>query len=336
MGARQPAEFNVYNAERRGSGGLARGQAARRGEDPLLRKADMNKRIGRVALAAMALATMGCLVPAAQAQSEPLRWKLQPGQQFQVVVSQKMDQQMQGIDIPITSRIEMNWRVLSADGNNVVLAQAITRFALSMRSPQGAIEFDSANPEGAKGEVAEQLKPAVEGLVGKEIRYAMSPLGVISNVEIPPDLSGPGAGPLSQMFNADSLKQMIQQQSFVLPEAAPTEGQSWDQTNEIDTMGMKMIITNTYTYGGTEIVEGRRVHKFSSVGQTELVVDKNAPMKTTIESQESSGTMHFDNEAGYFIGGSTTQKMGLRIEFAGQSIPQSTSIETTIKVSPVD
>src|SRR6185295_14776631 len=118
------------------------------------------------------------------------------------------------------------------------------RMQVAMESPiGGSLEYDSAVPVQPDSPAWAMLKPLVEGLSGQALKWKVSPLGKVSDIELPEKLvaafgeqagggrrQGMGLG--GNMFSDRGIREFIQNSVQPLPEPAPGKDVTWKQNVE--------------------------------------------------------------------------------------------------------
>ena len=138
--------------------------------------------------------------------------------------------------IKMSMIFDTTWKVSSvaADGTGN-LEQTIDRIQITMASPlAGNITYDSSTSDGkpAAGPVAALMQPMIDGMLGQTFKLKVSPLGQVSDIELPEKLvanfaaqkvsenrrGGMGIG--GNAFSEKGIKELIAKAVLPLPEAA--------------------------------------------------------------------------------------------------------------------
>ncbi|HMP79296.1 MAG TPA: DUF6263 family protein [Pirellulaceae bacterium] len=285
--------------------------------------------IGKAIICLIALVLT--LPSAARAQSETLRWKLQPGQSLDVEVKMNLLQVMKAMEMemPIEMIINMKWDVTGVSGDEISTEQSITRMRMKLDNPfMGNVEIDT--DKGRQG-ADEMMAGPMFDMIGEKFKLVMNNRGEVTKLEVPNSLSGGNPmNPAGQMFNADSLKQMSSM--IVFPEGPVAVGDSWETSESVEMPPMgKMNMTNRLTYKGTESVDGKRLHRIDVDTKIDMNVADNE-MGFSIEVTKASGksTIYFDNEAGCVAKQNGSQDMEMSIDAGGQKMDMSMKQELSI------
>src|SRR5437868_2952817 len=128
------------------------------------------------------------------------------------------------------------------------------------------------------------------------------------------------------------MKKLVEQSALVLPEGQISKGKSWNSKNEIKMAQLGKVLTDTkYTYEGQEKRGGKTLEKISGAVKQSIEVDKNSPVTMTVKSQDSKGTVYFDNNTGRLVETTMTQEVNMEIAGDGQTGTQSIKQTVTVK-----
>ena len=272
-------------------------------------------------------------VQALKAQ-EQLQWKLQKGDQFSMKMKQVVKQKTKAFgqvqEVPITSTMEMTWKVTDSTSEEFSVEQTIDRFQLEMQAAGQDLTYDSASDDvnPLLGPVAAAIKP----IVGKAFIQRNARSGEVLETVLPKELeeSGGGAG---NLLSGEALKQMTSQAALVFPKEGLTRGKEWETTAEVANNGITMKLVTKYRYDGTEEVDARPLHKFHTTVETSIL--KPLPgMEIAIKNQDTQGDLYFDAEAGRMVSVKTEQVLEMEIRGQGQVIVQTMNQNVMITVEP--
>lgn len=253
----------------------------------------------------------------------PPRWKFKPGESLNYVLERAVDGKLSlagnelGIKMGMT--FDTTWKCtgVGADGT-ADLQQTIDRIQISMSSPlAGDVKYDSNIGEKPGGPVWTLMGPMVEGMLGQTFTLKVSPLGKVSDIELPDKLTEAfdkqvvGQNRQLGMGNAFSekgIKQLIEQAVTPLPETAGKD-ESWSQTfeNELPKLGTEIAET-TYSLAGDELIDGKKLTKISASTEVLFEPAEEPLAEMEIVEQDSSVTLYFDAEAGHLVKSEGTQK----------------------------
>ncbi len=275
-------------------------------------------------VAALAIVLVG--VSLAQADTPP-RWKFKTGETLNYVLERNVDGQMKLAGNPIGIKMGMTfdttWKCTGVqDDGTAALEQTVDRIQISMASPlSGEIKYDSAVGAAPSGPLGAMLGPMINGLLNQPIKLNVSPLGEVSDIDLPEKLkeefakqkevgqnrrSGMGIG--GNAFSEEAIEKLVEQAVMPLPESAE-EGTTWTQAfeNELPMLGTEFSET-TFSIGGDETVDGKKLVKIEAT--TELLFEPAVEprMEMEILEQDSTTTAYFDKDAGHLVKSEGTQK----------------------------
>lgn len=272
-------------------------------------------------------------VQALKAQ-EQLQWKLQKGDVFSMKMKQVVKQKTQAFgqvqEVPITSTMDMTWKVTDSSAEDFSVEQTIDRFQLEMQAAGQDLKYDSASDDvnPLLGPVAAAIKP----IVGKAFIQRNARSGEVLETVLPKELeqSEGGAG---NLLSGETLKQMTSQAALVFPKEGLVRGKEWETNAEVTNNGITMKLVTKYRYDGTEEVDGRPLHKFHTTVETSIL--KPLPgMEIAIKNQDTQGDLYFDAEAGRMVSAKTEQVLEMEIRAQGQAIVQTMNQSVMITVEP--
>jgi len=274
---------------------------------------------------------VGLFCAATAQAATPVRWKFKQGEDLNYVMERQLEGKinLSGAEIEFKLRMVMDtsWKVgeVAKDGSADV-GLTVDRMQFSMSSPLGGdLDYDSAKAEEPNSPAWGMLAPMVNGMLGQTIKAKMSPLGKVSDVQLPEKLAeivGKQAGGHRQqgfgiggnMFSEQGIKELIARAVLPLPEGAPDKEVTWKQTfsTEIPGIGTQTSDT-TLSFDGTEKIDGKELQKISA--KTELMFEpaENPRADLEITAQEGSGVFLFDVAAGRLFKSSGTQLTSMEL-----------------------
>jgi hypothetical protein len=264
------------------------------------------------------------------AAATTLRWKFKQGQTIYYEMQQDMEMamNMQGREFKTsTSQVmDMTWRVAAVNSDGTCeMRQTFERIRFTMEGPTGRVEYDSSQAEKPDDPVLNMVAPMFEALVGADFTMKMDALGNVSNVTMPEkfraQLANNPAGQMTGM-NEDSMKQMLQQAALVLPEKPVAQNDTWNSALAVEMPFGVMKSNNQMTYLGPESSGSKKFEKIGIASQVTLEPKADSPLEINISKQNISGTVQFDNAAGYVEGTTMQQEMVMEINAGGQKLEQ--------------
>lgn len=243
-------------------------------------------------------------------QGQELRYKFAPGGKNSYVMEQSQNMKMavngQEFEIKMNSIFEMTQVVDSVDtaAGTAKIKQKVDRVKMAMEGgPIGTMEFDSKSdkePDGPLAAMAGIFKAMTDG----EIKMTLNNRGEVLEFKMPEKLmdelkniGGAAAGGFGgNMFSEDSLKNMFNQSTLILPKEIPVPGETtWNRNMDMKLGPMGTMKNNTkFTYLG----KSGDFDKIDMKMDMKLEADPNAPMQINMKTKEASGFTLFDNAKG--------------------------------------
>jgi hypothetical protein len=272
-----------------------------------------------------------------------LKWNFRKGKKYNYAFTMKMASTMmvqgQKIDTTMTQIIDMTWEIKDVEPNGSArMVQTIDRLRFKMKAPVEAanLDFDSREDKAVEGPQAATVA-IFKAMVNAPMNMKMTVQGKVSDVKFSPAMAEAitkAGAPLGGggFFSEDGMKDLITRASIVLPEGQIAEGKAWNATfdTKMPIVGT-MTANNTYTYLGSAEQNGRRVEKIGVDSKIDIKPDANSPVKVSLKSQESKGTIFFDNTEGFLRGSEINQKMQMNLSVMNQEFTQDS--ETTVTMA---
>jgi len=300
----------------------------------------------RLVLTATVAILAAAFLPNAEA-AQLLRWKLQPGQQFQVQVTQNSKTETtvnnRTVKMSLDLLMDMTWDVESVDQAGVAtVSQMFTRMRIDMDAPSvGKVSFDTDN-ETKPGELTEGMAEAIGPLMNAKFSVQMTPRGEITHVEIPRETvaaikEATTTSKLRQLLSVEGLTRLLRQSLARLPQEAIEPGEQWDLKTTTPSPLGRLQQTHRYTYRGTVQREGKSVEKIEVATDLSLEPSKDtAAKKLTVKKHEQTGALFFDAEAGRFVATETQQSIVSERPFRDLRIVVSVDTTSRTAISPVE
>jgi hypothetical protein len=288
-----------------------------------------------------------------------LRWKLQPGQQFQVQVAQnsktKTTVNDRTVKMSLDMLMDMKWTVDSVDQMGVAtISQMFTRMRVDMDAPSvGKVSFDTAK-ETKPGELTEGLSDALDALIPRPAKEGepqretptfsvlVNPRGEIVKVDIPKETAAAikkatASSKLRHLLSVDGLTQLLQQSLATLPDEAIDPDHQWSlETTTPSPLGV-LKQTHKYTYRGAVQRNGQPVDQIDVVTELSLEPSKDAAAKKLkIKSHKQSGSLFFDAEEGRFVATDIQQTLVSETPFRDLRIIVSVETTSQTEISTVE
>ncbi len=272
-----------------------------------------------------------------QAQEE-LRWKFQSGETLKYLVQQKMQTEMsvagQKVNSTMQQSMDMSWKVgtVSPIGNATV-SQTVERVKMKMEGgPFGAIEFDTSSTEVPANQIVKAMADVFRKIVGQEFQVTMLPSGKVQDVQVPKELLSSitsgigGASPL----NEDTLKQMMEQSSVMLPGGVVKVGETWNSSQQVELPFGQMTVSSQMTYEGKDASTG--MAKIAMKPTISVTPKEGAPIQVSLTKSEGVGRVLFDAARGRIVRSDLNLTLQMQVSQQGQVIDQSIKQDTTMQL----
>ncbi len=258
-----------------------------------------------------------------QSNTTKLAWQLPVGRKIDVVMKQTMEMRQtvagQELGTKMVSTNYMLWDVDKVDDAGIATVNsAIERMTISMDGPQGKFDIDTASEEELEGAAA-KIGEQVTELVGKQFSQTMNTQGKILSVDMPDEIAS--GNPL---MSKEALSQLIKNASPVFPDKSVAVGETWQQESTTAMPGGmgSMKIDSTYTYKGTEEVDGKTLDLIEIAMEMEFQGPIDSPVKIEITNQDTKGQMHFDSVKGHTQKIEIDQNMVMKVTAGPQTVNQ--------------
>lgn len=297
--------------------------------------------------------------PRLKAEESPkadlLRWKFEVGQKLDYSMKQNMNMTAMGgpvgqMTTSMTQDMDMTWDVQGVDqkSGEAVIKQKFERVKMHMKTPVGEFDYDSKSDAVPTG-LGAMIAPMYKAMTNGEFEITMTARGEVKDVKIPEEVvaalkASPGAAAMGDLASAEGFKKMISQGALVLPEAAPKKGDKWSSKVEMKNPAVgKQTVETTYTYDGTEDIEGTTYAVIKP--QLKMEFD-NAPaaegqqkpatpqLSMKIADQSSDGKILFNVAKGRLNKTTLKQKVTIDATVGKQTMRQVIDQSIDVEVTP--
>jgi len=277
---------------------------------------------------------------------QTLRWKFQPGMQYQVSFDQttlsKTQADQESIHVRLHMGMAMLWKVTQVDNaGTATMDQAFTRIRLELENPGvEQVSYDSSSRLKPVGEAA-QIAAALGPVIGKIFRVRMTSRGIVQEVIASPEMQAalkriPQESRLKDVFTREGLMQTLRQSHGVLPAKVVQLGDQWEAVETVGTPLGDLKTKTRYRYGKDVEDAGVVAAQIQVHGQIELVPVKDK--KTTrnnlrIESQEIAGEILFASIQGHLLRSEINQQMVTQSRYRDLQLTSrvTSRLETTVR-----
>ena len=294
-------------------------------------------------LSVLAALLAGALLVSCSSQQQPpssggkvlLGFNLKKGQVYKTYATtdQTITQTVNGREQEIKQSMgqHMACNVLDVDAEGAVtMKTTFERFTFKMQTPQGTIEYDSADPPA-------NVPPAATGfhaLVGQGFTMKMTRSGkvkeiqgvnemfdhMMKKIQLPAAQKEAMGKMLKEQFGERAMNELWEKSMTLFPDRPVGVGDSWSSKVSV-TRGMPMVLENVWRL--------KEIKKDSAVIEMETSIDPNpsaepmvmGPQKITYAlSGKQSGTIEVDLETGWAKSGRLHQEISgdLTIEVGGE------------------
>jgi hypothetical protein len=300
-----------------------------------------------LALAVAAAVAVGLPSTAAdEAAPVALRWKLEPGRKLPYVMEQKtvMSMEIGGMKVQSTNKVVMDSTMAFVKTGNdgkaeMTLTTTRLRFQTQAPPPNPSVDYDSADPE--KKSQASSLGPVAgifEAWVGAPISFKMDGTGKTSDVTLPEKLANALKELPSQaggtMFSEQGMKQLVEETILRLPEESVSKDKSWNDHRQIELPNNLGTMHNDlkYMYLGGEVSDQAKLEKIDFKATFSIQKAPGGTVEVKVKSQESKGTVYFDNNSGHTRRAEGQHRMVLALDIAGQTMEQTLDSTMVLKL----
>lgn len=300
----------------------------------------------RLKTSAWALWLVSLIVGDVSRGDETLRWKLTPGQKLRMEVVQHTATETTGAGkataITLDMRMEMTWQVEpNGETGKVRIRQQFDRLTLAMKTGQGEpIEFDSAQeqPPASVADIAATLQP----LMGVGFFVTMTDRGAVSKVELSPEaeaaLTAVKQPVLQNLLSPAGLTKLWAEAGVEFPETPLAAGTTWQSSAELESALGKLRQQREFTYAGMDVLESRELSKIVTTSTLTAAEDPEAANRnrSKLVSQQQSGVLWFDNQAGRLERSESTQELVTERPYREFRIRVRATTTSTIRLSAAE
>ena len=289
---------------------------------------------------------LGLVCGASVEAQQTLRWKFQPGMQYQVSFDQatlsKTQADQESIQVRLHMVMAMQWKVIQVDdAGTATMEQAFTRIRLELENPGvEQVTYDSLSRSKPVGEAA-QIAAALGPVIGKIFRVQMTARGIVQEVIASAEMQDalkriPQESRLKDVFTREGLMQTLRQSHGVLPAKAVQLGDHWEAVETVGTPLGDLKTKTRYRYGKNTEDAGAAAAQIQVHGQIELVAAKDKKTSRNhlrIESQEIVGEILFASIQGHLLRSEINQQMVTQSRYRDLQLTSrvTSRLETTVR-----
>lgn len=275
--------------------------------------------------------------------AEKIRWKFQPGDRYDVVLSQtsvlktRVNRTDVRVDLELGS--EMAWQVQSVKPNgNAVMKQVYTRMNVKVsKTAKPTIRYDTASDE-EPADNARHFAAVYDQLVGIEFLVEMSDRGEIVDVTLDPeDLETirqiPESMQARRLFEKRGLVELLNEGGFVLPENEIQVGDQWPVTKQqklsFGTAGLESV----FTFEGLDESTGIATFQMQATTQLEDQPENPLEKPLVLKSQKQTGTLKFNSREGFLDSVDSTRELVTEKPFREMTVNTESMVEQQIQIT---
>ena len=278
---------------------------------------------------------LAAAVPSTAVGQDDLRWKFQSGETLKYQVQQKMQTEMsvggQKINTNMQQSMDMSWKVADVSPTGMAsVSQTVDRVQMKMEGgPFGSLQFDTSSSEVPTNPIVKAMSEVFRKIVGQEFRMTMNPTGKVEKVEVPAQLlQALNSAGASNALNEDTLKQMMEQSSVLLPATAVTAGQSWESSQQIQLPFGEMKVASLMTYAGRDASTG--MARINMKPTITVSPKEGSPLQLTMKKSEGTGQVLFDPAKGRIVRSDLDLTLVMQVSQQGQVIDQVVQQKTSM------
>lgn len=276
------------------------------------------------------------------ADESPLLWQFNVGDEHRYRMTQKMNMEMslgaanRRVATNIEQIVDLTWKIERIDDQGLAkILQTVDRLQMDVQAPgHQEMRYDTDSDKSPAG-FAAILVPLLKAMTNEPIVMSISSRGEILSVNIPESIAKamqaiPGAAMMGELFSDEGFRNMIQQNSLVLPMRADLKpGHEWTRQAVMNNAQLGTIETATnYRYLGPRNVEGEPFEAFD-VNMTISLGEGPGGAKFEVTKHESHGEIFFNRAAGRLESSKLQQEFELNVA-AGDQITTQKMIQNTI------
>jgi hypothetical protein len=271
------------------------------------------------------------------AAQEPLRWKLEKGQRFQLQTTQTTESLVTfgPRKLPTTMEVLLviGWEVQQADQEQFTIEQQVDAIRIDMKaSNEIHTIYDSRERKAVVG-AAKELQASVAPLLGKKFTLVMNSQGEISSAKVAGESAAGESAAAIPGLDASSIEALLRQAIVPLPKTLDGSEPTWTDERQTKVALGELTQKRTFTLAGNEDRDGKPAAKITVTGELSLTppADQKLEQKSPPRVKESKlqGTIWFAREAGRLLSSETTQRLVTESTYRDSTI--TVQLDTTVK-----
>jgi hypothetical protein len=304
----------------------------------------MGLRPGLVATWLALACGLGGSTPGTEA-AETLRWKFKTGDTLRFSIEQKSNMSVKAMGTERkssrTHTVEVSWKVLRVDaGGEAEITQKLDHIRMHAEMPPlMPFDFDSAATKADQPGFEAETRQ-LRAQVGAEFTFKMKATGEITDIKLSePTLKAlrealPPGAPDTELSEQAIKETLLQSSPPSFPDGPLEPGKSWSAKPARMPLGFAaLVMDRTFTYQGPD-PKNPNLLLVGIDTTAKLEPVEGTDVKAMIRSQEGKGSMAVDGQAGRVVNTRFGLKLDMAVTAMGQSIEQSTEMNTSMSLLP--
>ncbi len=247
--------------------------------------------------------------PAAEEPSVKLQWNFKEGDVFYLRTDLTIKQTISGAGRKVDQTIDQS---------------TLTRYTVKKKNADKSVVLEQTTVD-LKGKAdLPGFDDAQKRMKGATLLLTLDANGELTRLEGYKDLLDKLSGGneavragIAATFNEDILKQNAHETFGFAPKRGVKVGESWERKNKLSMGPIGDIAgTATYTYAGTERLDGKALEKINFKGTMKYSAPGDQPqgapfriVKANLKVEDFKGTLHFDARAGRLASSGVSMRM---------------------------
>ena len=263
------------------------------------------------------LALLFVIVGCSEESSEPVKLTFNPevGKTYNTTMDLDMNMTMMGMGTTMDMFFSMNMTIDEVSGDTIYVSAKYDHIKVKQQVPMmGTIEYDSENPDAAKGMAGKIYKDQFGKMLDANLSMLFNRKGKVIDFKGLNEVLSDSIQP--QNMNQPDMTQYFENMMAIFPDSTVKVGSSW--TQEVSTSNQfPMLVKNTYTL---KSVKGDDV-TIDIKGDMTLNEDEMEGVKIDTFKGSFTGTMIVDKNSGWTKSAEIKQTMEMEMNQMGQKMP---------------
>jgi formylglycine-generating enzyme required for sulfatase activity len=243
-------------------------------------------------------------------------------------------------------------RLNEAQSQSMEDTRLVTRFTVLQEQADGGAVLEMEVRACRARALGKDVTPLASRMEGARVRVTLDRDRAVTKIDGLDQVlarltgpSGPDSKPLREGVERE-FRFWLDNIFYPLPGRPLQEGQTWQHTQELGTTGDRVErLTRTFTAGGEELVEDRRLRKITFTTRSRYVFEGaedpgilNRRPRPEITAQKQGGTLYYDPAAGRLASGRLERFLQARAEgrLGGQAVDLGLEVHVAITLHLTD